>query len=444
MIFKVIDIISKNYRNIVSKKEHLIGFGLLVLCNLLGGVINFSNQVVMARVLGPKDFGELASSLAIINIVSPFAYFGLAGYWLKLYGADKDFISKWLPISIKYVLISLIIVFSFLLFWANFGSDKKISSNLLAMMSFLILGQIASELGGVKFQIESQYSKMAIWQILPQILRCMGLIFVVKLVGMSNFTLNFAVLVLAGTGAVLFLIFINQIIYLHKKTLHLQYKNESEYTKIIERRKEIKFWDLLAGVWPFGLASIFYVVYYQIDVVILKYLVGAEKSGIYSAAVMVIGSIYILPGVLYQQILMPRLHKWASNNLDRLKYAFGLGNLIMFLTGVLGMIALWVGSGFFLKFIFGGKYNGVENIVYILAIAIPFRFMSSSSGAILQTGSNIRIKLKVTGVAVLINILMNFILIPKFGVDGAAFSTIITESYICLMFYLCAKRILNI
>src|SRR3546814_19965936 len=66
-------------------------------------------------------------------------------------------------------------------------------------------------------------------------------------------------------------------------------------------------------------------------------------------------------------------------------------------------------------------------ILSILAIGIPIRFIATSVGSLLVSGRNMRNKSYIMGVVAVINLGSNALLIPVYGLYGAAISTIFCE-----------------
>ncbi|WP_198644059.1 polysaccharide biosynthesis C-terminal domain-containing protein, partial [Staphylococcus equorum] len=65
---------------------------------------------------------------------------------------------------------------------------------------------------------------------------------------------------------------------------------------------------------------------------------------------------------------------------------------------------------------------------------IPFRLITLSISAILLNDKYVKSRLIIEGSATLINVIMNFTLIPIWGVNGAILSVIVTEFIIAIYF----------
>jgi O-antigen/teichoic acid export membrane protein len=49
---------------------------------------------------------------------------------------------------------------------------------------------------------------------------------------------------------------------------------------------------------------------------------------------------------------------------------------------------------------------------------------------------------KIVGISLIINIILNLILIPKYSLYGASFATLITEAFACIILFFAANRLI--
>jgi O-antigen/teichoic acid export membrane protein len=64
----------------------------------------------------------------------------------------------------------------------------------------------------------------------------------------------------------------------------------------------------------------------------------------------------------------------------------------------------------------------------ILAFCPPIRFLSTAIGAALLTENHMRFRVYAMAVATLVAIVLNALLIPRFGEQGAAWATVVGET----------------
>jgi O-antigen/teichoic acid export membrane protein len=198
--------------------------------------------------------------------------------------------------------------------------------------------------------------------------------------------------------------------------------------------------ELIKSIWPFGLATFFYIIYYQSDIVFLKYMVGDHAAGYYNVAFSIMAAIYLFPGVIYQKYLLPKMHRWANQDEDKFFQVYSYGNKAMLILGVVGMFGIWSTGFWAIPLLFGSEYQDSILILNILALSTPLIFLAFNSGATLVTKDYMRIKVKYMGVTALINIILNVLLIPIYQEVGAAVATVLSNFLLMVLFHHGAKN----
>jgi len=421
----------------VSKKA-LKTISLLWISSLFGAGCAFLIQVILARYLSPVDFGDFAAAFATVTLFVPLAGFGIAQFWLKVFGEEGWSATRWFSSSFTFIIISSLSVLAFLLFWAIIGPHDKTMQVVLFILSFYIFGQVALELIGSKLQLEEKYVYLALWQLSPHLIRLITIGYIVFL---SSIILTPLLVALTYTSvAVIFTIIGGVQFYLIKRgNFHLKGHtlNISSKTQVIPNIK-----ILISQVWPFGLAGLFHLIYFQSDIILIKYISGSEAAANYNVAFTVMVAVYILPTVIYQKFLLPKMHRWAHHDREKFYKTYNDGNRIMLFLGLLAMILIWLLIPSFIPFIFGAnKYTSSIDILNILAFSIPVLFVASSVGSTLVTKEHMKSKVKCMGTVAIINIILNIILIPTYGTFGAAIATVISNVILLLLYYITAIKL---
>jgi len=421
-------------RAIFQRPETLVPIFVLWFGTIAAAGLTFMVQVILARVLGAEQFGVFAAALATVTLLAPFAGFGIAGYWLNVYGREGWQARRWLPGSFHFLILSTSVVLSLVPIWAWLGPHDSLTRWLLVILAVHILGQTAVALTSAKYQLEGQHARLASWQFIPHLLRFMGIGALILLIGRSQIQAIHVAMVFAAVALALLSFGAYQMVQMARGWFALEGHGAS--TLIMDAPKgRPGVLDVMSASWPFGLAGIFYLIYFQCDIILVKYLVDETAAGIYNVAFVVMAAVYLFPSVVFQKFLLPKLHRLAHHDTDKLYQMYRFGNAIMLAAGLTAMVLLWLIVPILLPWLFGEEYRGAISLLMILAVAAPFKFLASSAGAILTTRDFVHVKVRIMGGAAVLNVIMNLLLIPQFGAAGAAVTTVFTEFMLSIIFY---------
>jgi len=404
---------------------------------IFGSGISFAVQVVLARTLGTESFGLFSATIGTINLIMPLAGFGVAAFWLKAFGQEGLGGMRWLRSSFNFIILSTCLVISALIIWSYLGPHDSETSALLKILSLLVLGNVALELLKSKLQLEEKYILLATWQLAYPLLK---LFMVLSLVYIERATImnvgwGFSILsivIFSLAGVPLFQMICGKFNLQGHGKINASYETGTLLITVLEVFKQS---------WAFGFAGMFYIIWSTSNIVLLKYFSGNESAGIYSVSLLIINAICILPGVIYSKYLMPKIHRWANQDIPKLKETFITGNKAMLLLGVLMMLGVFLLGDFMIVNIFGSEYSESAIILLILSVTLPIKFVGHSVGSMLVAKENMNKKVKLMGIVAVLNVVINVIAIPIWGVYGVATASIISEVVLLLLYYLLVKKL---
>lgn len=396
---------------------------------ILGALCAFFAQIQLARELSPEVFGIFASTLAMVVLISPLAGFGIGGFWLKVFGQEGWQALRWIRPSIRFAILSTSLSLVSLYIWAYFGPHDVIVRNLIFIFSIHILGQLALELVSAKLQLEERYLVLAMWQFIPHFFR-LSLILLLAFIFNQWFQLYSLAWIFALVATVILIIGFFSLLQMQNGTFLL--KGHVKQNNYLETK--LTSYQLFLQTWPFGLAGVFHLIYFQSDLILIKYLVSDEAAGFYNIAFLIMTAVYLMPAVIYQKFLLPKIHRWANHNREQFHEVFRKGNWVMFLLGISATLLIWIFAPLLIQVLFGASYSPAINALNILAIAAPVRFVASSVGSVLTTQKHMQSKVGYMGITAAVNIALNFLLIPYYSIIGAAISTVISELFLLLLY----------
>jgi len=224
------------------------------------------------------------------------------------------------------------------------------------------------------------------------------------------------VISLVGTTCVAFLFF---------KTHILSYLSQV-------RRKAFSFKEIFAYSWPMSLGMIFLLLFGQFDLLFLGYYRSSEEVGIYKIYLQIailLGFVLFSFGQIYKPIISGLI---AKKKLDEVRDTYQRLTKWIFIIVAFGLSAIFLFGADIVGILFTENYLVFPVALLILTLG---RFLNSSvgpTGKTLEAFGNTRLWLLNTTIMIIVNITLNFLLIPKYGLIGAAISHATSLSVIAL------------
>lgn len=421
------------------QKESVKAVSYLWLGTFFGAGLAFLTQIMMARHLTVESFGVFSAVLSLVLLFVPLAGFGVAQFWLKIFGQEGWAAIRWIPNSLRFVTYSTFLVSTVLLAWAAWGPHDYMSRLLITVLAFHIVGQISLELVSSRLQLEERYAALAAWQLWPHCLRFLLVVLVLLVFEFKSSPLPVAIVY----GFVATCLLAGAIKFIgNMKEGRFNLKGHPVCQLERERKAiEAPSWLVIAKMaWPFGLASLAHLIYYQSDIVFLKYMQGDSSAGIYNICFLILSAVYLFPGVVYQKFFVPKLHRWAVHDRGRLGEVFRTGNYVLLISGVASGMVIYLLSEPLIRIFFGTGYGEASEVLRVLAFSVPTVFMAFGSGAVLVTQNHMLTKVKLMFGVACLNVVLNFLLIPPYGVYGAAIATVISNFVLAGLYFYAAKK----
>lgn len=408
---------------------------LLWMGSLVGSGSTFAIYTILAREIGPTTFGVFSSALATINIFTLLAGFGVSQVWLKLFGKEGWEGVRWMKSSLIFVLLSLLFITVIVILLSLLNIHDDVTKKLLLILIFHIYGFTSVELVTSKLQLEERYHHLALWKLLPNFIRFLLIVcfFYILDTSLALFDLG---LIYAFVGIIFTVISIVQLFKMYRGNFKLKGHDIIE-NKILEKPNVIK---VFKEAWPFGVASMFAFIYVQSDIIMVKYISGDTEAGYYNVSFVILTAILIIPTILFGKFLMPKYHRWANYDKNKFYNTYKKSNLLMAVSGCVIALLLFFLAKVLILFIFGIDYISSVNPLRILALSLPFSFLAYSVGAALVTNEHMKLKVVLMGITAAINILLNIFFILRYGIEGAAISTVISNLLLFIMYYIATKR----
>jgi len=383
-------------------------FASLLSSQIISKLLQFVIFVYLAKTLGKEDFGIFSLGLALAFLFVIIADFGLSTLIIREVSRDKKSASKYLSNSIMIkLLLSAITFVSAYLFFSIVGYSEEVRIIVYIMLGFTLLQSFTD----LHYAIFRAFERMH-YDAFIKILRMLILVGVIFYLIKNNYGLLASSLAFVGTE-----IFVLIIAFIITYTRFIKVSFEFDY--IFSKR-------LLKKSSLFCLSLVFSNLYLYIDVIMLSKMGSIEEVGIYSAATNIVIALIFIPR-MYANSIYPVLSRFYVTSKKSLRFAYEKSLKYMSILGIPVAFGIYALSEKITLFLYGEEYSKSIVVLSILAIFLLLKFISPVSGLILISINKQKSRLFSQGIAAVINILLNFVLIPLYGIIGAAVATVLTE-----------------
>lgn len=197
--------------------------------------------------------------------------------------------------------------------------------------------------------------------------------------------------------------------------------------------------QLLRDSWPLILSGLVVMIYMRIDQVMIKEILGEKEVGIYTAAVKLSEAWYFVPMMITNSLFPAILN---AKKVSEEQYLSRLQRLLTFLvwTSIAVALITTLLSNWLVVFLYGQAYQEAGQVLMIHAWSGVFVALGVASSAWLNSENLQHYSFYRTALGAVVNVLLNFVLIPKYGIIGAAVATVIAQSMAALFFDLLTAK----
>ena len=393
------------------------GAGIFLFGTVFSLLIGLVTRVIVVRYLSKPDYGVLTLALTIFGIVQAVASFGIPLAMVRQFSyysgkGDEERARATVKIAL-YLIIALGLIWSVLLFLLSGFLAKTFRmpdlSWVLRLISFSIpFALLNGYLVSLYQAFENARAKIIFNDFLLGFFRFLFVVLVI-LAGLSFFGVVLAYVLAPVTTFMLFFLYSLKDLSKLRGIIHLKYVRE-----------------LLFFSAPLALQSILGMIITWTDVLMLGYFLTAKDVAVYGAARPIANTLttaLVAANFLYLPLAS---QLFGRNKMEEIKRTYAVitkwitaVTLPVFLvTFLFSKAVIWV--------LYGARYLDASLILSILALTFFIHVACGPNGMTLVIFGENRFVTLATAIAAFINVILNVLLIPLFGVTGAAVATLIT------------------
>jgi O-antigen/teichoic acid export membrane protein len=193
--------------------------------------------------------------------------------------------------------------------------------------------------------------------------------------------------------------------------------------------------EMLKDSWPLILSGFAVMIYMRIDQIMIKQMLGKADVGLYSAAVKLAEAWYFVPMIISSSLFPAILNARKRSKELYHKRLQDLYDLMVCL-GLVVAIPMTCYSARLVTLLYGEAFRGAARVLVIYSWAGIFVSLGVASGKWLLSENLQAISAKNTVIGALINVVLNYVLIPRWGIVGAAIATVVSYSFAAYVLFL--------
>lgn len=396
-----------------------IGIGSTVIVSgfVVGAFLEYLVKVVLARFLGPESYGVFVQGYAVSSAAAILALFGfqqsIPRFMSYYRGKERESMIEKSTATALYMAIPFLLLFSGLIYfsagWLSFSVFNEPSLvQVLELFSLTILplGLFYLAIAFMRGMQNAKHKIVIDDLLMPgvELLLVVGFF----IAGYGLFGAIYAyVTALAITVVVGY--------YLCRRISDQGLFSSSGFMT----RKMLSF------SWPLFLISVLLITNKWSDVLMLGWLMESLQVGVYEVSFAVAGVLgFVLSSLNY--MFMPVVSElYGKDSISEIRRVYSTSTRWIFMLVLPILAGMLIFPKEILLLLFGSDYTTGAISLSILAVGFFYHVAVGPAGDILLSAGKTARFMAVTAVITGIDLLLNFLLIPRYGMEGAAVATTI-------------------
>ena len=405
-------------------KKYFLNTGWLLFNNIFGMVISLFVGVYVARYLGPNNYGLFNYAGSFVGLFSAIAALGLDNIVARELIKDEKKRDELLGTTFFLKIIGSILVLIIIVIAVRFTNNDSFTNLLIFIIA---IGTIFQSFDVIQFYFQSRVlSKYTVYAqifatILCSVIKLLLIHLNMGLIYFAMVTLLQSIILASGFVAM----------YIKQKLNLFSWRPKLDLAK-----------KILSDSWPLIFSGIAISIYMKTDQVMIKNILDAKAVGNYAVAVKLSEVWYFIPMAITNSLFPAIIN--AKKISEKLYYE-RLQKLYDLMTWLAIGIALPIMffSNDIINLLFGIQYQEAVGVLRIYIWAGVSTFLGVASFQYLLVENYIKISFLITLFGAIFNVILNIILIPRYGINGAAIATVISYFISTFSIMLVPKTYIN-
>jgi O-antigen/teichoic acid export membrane protein len=395
----------------------------MFLGQILSVVMQAGYFVILARLLGSKEYGLFAGAFALVSIVSQFSTVGSGVIFLRYVSPDHSKASVYWG----NILASTLTLGTLLVVALHYIGDHFIGEKAAGIVTFIAVSEcLFRRLTDCCGQVFQAFEKLRLTACISLITSCLRLL----LAGGMFLMLHSAT---ARQWAIASLVVSFVAVCIAVCVVTMRVGRPQLRTKVL-------FSHTLEG-FGFSLATSTGSVYNDVDKAMLGHYGMTVANGIYTMAYRVV-DIATIPIFAVHSAVLPRFFRLSQ---DGISATGRFGGKVLSRTILLGLVAaacMFVGAPI-IPYIVGKSFSQSVSALRWLCLLPIFRSLHLSAGDALLAGGYQKVRFTLQSMAACANVVLNLYWIPKYSWTGAAWSSLLTDGVLGILSWVVLSELMR-
>jgi O-antigen/teichoic acid export membrane protein len=394
---------------------------LLVSTNFISLILGFILNVYIARYLGADDFGIFNAALNLSLLFTIITDFGISTYLTMQISREPVELKPYLNNALSIKIIMVILAYGGILLTAYAGNYTGAKLVVVMIVGLYVMLTAISQIFQSSFQALQSMEHIAVCQILNPLILLIGTGYVIFFgKGVVSFALVYLISGIAVLGYYLIVIILSGYIPIPSFNIN-------------------KWKMLFFGGIPFSMNTLFYFIFFRIDIQLIDFLLGSKAVGFYSAAFKLIDAILCIPS-MYCMAVFPIISSLYHKKDPKINLLLDRSIKYLLLLGAPICIGTFLLADKFIYLFYQDKFIPSIEVLQILALGMLVSTVNAVPSNIL-IGTNLqKASIKIYMFAAFINIILNILIIPVYGITGSAWTMVVTQLVVFIITYYLLKR----
>ena len=372
-------------------------------------VVQLFVGIYVARYLGPERFGLLSYANSYVGIFTAIAVLGLDGIVVRELVKSPDQRDTLLGTSFLLKVVGTLLMWVLILATLFFSNNDPLTSALIVIIAFGVLFQTFNVID-YNFQAEVKLKYVVHSQIVQLIVSS-----ITKLV-----------LILKGLPLVWFAAVYSLDAIILAVGLAYAYSRNSGSIKKWKWNAKVAL-ALLLDSWPLMFAYMSYLIYAKIDRIMIKEMLDEHNVGIYSAAYILYEAPLFI-SLMIAKSVYPILVQYYQDNKIKFFQLYSTLSSYMTLLSYLIVLFIFIFHEILIQITFGESFEESSKILMLLSFGMIPIFNAFLRSSYITISGNQKIILYTTLFSAMLNIVLNLLLIKAYGVIGAVYATVFSQT----------------